>query len=291
MVWACLIWLALSSAGASRIQTHDEAHLSAKLEGEWGASCDSLQNRFHTQVHTLREALDARTSESAFTQARLGMRMHAIIRTIRRAQECAWVVENDSEDIEEMHGILQELLAENPCAEAARSELEAGASTDSQEALPRAISILLSDDCEAAEIQPLDDAPSPEAQLQQQEESLQDAIDEIMTADEEGDSLIQLARAGGFRSFMRAMGVAILLLFMLLACVAVTAFIVGILALVAAFVVEFLTVGSVAGFFSGYGPMVMGAVFGGGAVYGGLPLGLVGCGYQTYTRSAPRLTQ
>ena len=120
MFRSLFVWLSLVSAGANRVHTHSQ------LDTEFGASCDNLQSRFHDQVHTFRAALDARASESAVAQARFSMRMLGIVRTLRRAQACDWVVENNSDDIEEMRGIMQELITENPCAEAARSELDAG---------------------------------------------------------------------------------------------------------------------------------------------------------------------
>jgi len=211
MFRALCVWLSFASAVASRLQGQAET----QLEIEFGASCDNLQNRFHNQVHTLRVAIDARTSESFVTQARLSMRMHGMVRTLRRAQECDWVVENNSEDIEEMRGIMQDLLAGNPCADAARSELDAGASSEENAALGRAMIILMSDDCEVPEIQPVDDTQTPEAGLQQAEEGLQDSIDEIMDAeDEEGESFIQSDQAGRFQRFMRGLGVFFLMLFL-----------------------------------------------------------------------------
>lgn len=282
------VWLSFASAGASRIAIHSQTQAETKFP--FGASCEDLQNRFHNQVHTLRVAIDAPTSESVVTQARLAMRAHGMVRTLRRAQECDWVVENNSEDIEEMRGIMQDLLAGNPCADAARSELEAGASSEENAALGRAMLILMSDDCEVPEIQqPADDTQTPEANLQQAEEGLQDRIDEIMEAeDEEGESFIQSDQAGGLQRFMRGLGVFFLMIFLLLACVASVAAIVAVLAVSVAFI-YMATYSLVAGFgmvsltqaTSGWGAIFLIGI-GQLATAGSLPFGVVGCGYRLY---------
>jgi len=281
------VWLSLTSIAATRIQTDAVTELGA----EFGASCDSLQNRFHNQVHTLRIVLDARTSESAVAQARLVMRMHGLIRTLRRAQECTWVVENNSDDIEEMRGIMQELLAGNPCGDAARSELEAGASAEGDDAqmqvILRALSTLMSDDCEASDIQPADEAQTPAAQLEEVEEELQDAIDEIMDSEEEGEAFIQLDQAGIFRRFMRGVGVFFLMLFLLLACVGSAAVIVGALAAGVTLLLHFTGIINLSGGMNALWVYVVG-IYGAGA---GAVTGLAGCTHQLYNSVLPRLSQ
>jgi len=286
------VWISLASVRAARIQSLSE--------GEFGASCDNLQNRFHDQVHAFKEALDARTSESETTQARFTMRMYGVMRTLRRGRECAWVVENNSDDIEEMRSVVQELLSGNPCGEAARSELEAGASAeDSQvqmQAIPRAMSMLMSDDCEAPWRDASRDVPVDRdalegdgmEQLQESEEQLQDAIGEIMDAGEEGEgAFIQVNQKGGplgrFGRFMRGIGVFFLMLFLLLACVGAATVIVAFLVLT----VEFLLVDL--GLLS-YGrhwaiPFHHALVAGAATSV----LSLVGCTHQLYTNLLPDL--
>lgn len=286
MFRAALIWLCLASAGASRIKLEEDT----RLKIDFGASCENLQTRFHNQVHAFRVAVEAHTSESAVTQARLAMRMHGIIRTLRRAQSCDWVVENDSEDIEEMRGIMQELLAGNACADAARLELEAGASTEAETsaAIPRAMLILLSDDCEVPEIQPTDDAQTPE----QVEEGLQDAIDEIMDAEDEGESLMQLDQTGRFQRFMRGVGIVFLMLFLLLGCVSGVAAVAAVIGAVVAFVLMAINLGTVLILTATEGWAIVGLV--GFAMYGALfslPVGIVGCAIRLYHTVLPRLSQ
>lgn len=276
------LWISLASVRANRIQSLSE--------DEFGASCANLQNRFHDQVHAFKEALDARTSESATTQARFTMRMYGVMRTLRRARECAWVVDNNSDDIEEMRSIVQELLSGNPCGEAARSELEAGASAeDSQvqmQAIPRAMSMLMSDDCEVSDV-PVDrDALEGDGieELQESEEQLQDGIDEIMDAEEEGEgAFIQMNPLHSFGRFLRGIGVFFLMLFLLLACVGAAAVIVAFLALA----VQLLLVEVGLLSFGRYSdsPIYYALVAG---VYTSA-LGLVGCTHQLYTNLLPRL--
>jgi len=276
------LWISLASVRANRIQSLSE--------DEFGASCDNLQNRFHDQVHAFKEALDARTSESATTQARFTMRMYGVMRTLRRARECAWVVDNNSDDIEEMRSIVQELLSGSPCGEAARSELEAGASAeDSQvqmQAIPRAMSMLMSDDCEVSDV-PVDrDALEGDGieELQESEEQLQDGIDEIMDAEEEGEgAFIQMNQKGRFGRFLRGIGVFFLMLFLFLACVGAAAVIVAFLALA----VQLLLVEVGLLSFGRYSdsPIYYALVAG---VYTSA-LGLVGCTHQLYTNLLPRL--
>ena len=210
---------------ASRVQV--ESH--SALEAKWGASCDSLQNRFHTQVQTCQASLNAANSAestSTVSQGRLLMRMYGLVRTLRRAQECDWVVENNSEDLEEMRGMTQQLIAENPCGEAAQAEFEAGAADESLLAIARALSILASDNCEASEI-----PESQEESSQDMDGQVQDEIDALMDAEEEGGAaFIQKSQARSFGGFMRRVAVFFLTLFLVLACagsVAIIAFFLG----------------------------------------------------------------
>lgn len=281
MFRSLFVWISLVSVGASRLQSLSE--------DEFGASCDDLQNRFHDQVQVFRSALETRTSESVTTQARFTMRMYGVIRTLRRAQECSWVVENDSDDIEDMRSIIQELLAGNPCGEAARSELEAGASAEASDAqwraIPRALSILMSNECEA-EVQLDNDATEGDAteELQAAEEQLQDGIDEVMDAEEEGEgAFIQMNQARQFGRFMRGVGVFFLMLFLLLACVGTAFIIVTFLVLAVQQLLDSL---GLINFSSHWAPHIDNALLVG--VAGGA-VGLVGCAHQLYTNLLPRL--
>merc|ERR1740115_643414 len=102
------------------------------------------------------------------------------------------------------------------------------------QAIPRAMSMLMSDDCEVSDV-PVDrDALEGDGieELQESEEQLQDGIDEIMDAEEEGEgAFIQMNPLHSFGRFLRGIGVFFLMLFLLLACVGAAAVIVAFLAL------------------------------------------------------------
>jgi hypothetical protein len=145
---ATWVWICLASVDATRVNVHESS------QSKSGASCETLENRFHDRVAAFRASLDTMdqdASVSSTTQVRYAMRMNGIIRVMRRAQTCSWVVENNSDDMDDLHGIVQELLAGNPCAEAARTELQAGIVEESEEiqagTLGRMLSILTSDSC------------------------------------------------------------------------------------------------------------------------------------------------
>jgi len=221
---------------------------------------------------------------SRVSQARVMMRTSGIIRTLRRARTCAWVIQNDSDEIEQTRGIVQSLLAGNPCAENARSELASGLSAETAQvelaSIRRAMSILSSDSCEPTEIpeEAGGNSEGTDLQLTEAEDNLADAIEAM----EEGQS--SFLQTGSVRSFMRGVGVAFLMLFLLLACASAVALIAGAIGLIIALILD------AAGACSGWdclGLLVIPLV--GGA--GGLAVGLAGCSYQLYTQLLPQLNQ
>lgn len=277
------VWALLASVQASRVAVHD----ASATRAQWGASCETLQNQFHDRVASIQGSLEGvdETSElSAVARTRLGMRMYGIMRTLRRASECSWVIENNSDDLEQMRGVVQGLLAGNPCADAARSELERGSSDENPEAIPRAMNILLSDDCEVPE-EPeganTDDAPTD---LQEVEDALQDRIDEL---DEDGSSFIEMEKSQTLRSFLRGVGVFFLMAFLLLACTATAAAIAffltwgGLILLINVFGRSAIW-GSRRCDFCGLGELFLGTFVGGA-------IGIPSCAYQLYTNLLPRL--
>jgi len=188
---------------------------------------------------------------------------------------------------------MRNLLAGNPCGDAARSELEAGASAEGDDAqmqvILRALSTLMSDDCEASDIQPADEAQTPSAQLEEVEEELQDAIDEIMDSEEEGEAFIQLDQAGIFRRFMRGVGVFFLMLFLLLACVGAAAMIGVALAVAVTFLLA--GIGMLTNpYQSNIGGMQLVIASATGSWLGAV-VGLAGCAHQLYNSVLPKLSQ
>lgn len=231
--------LVFASVTAERIQSHG-----VTSQAKFGATCEDLQSSFHTRVAGLQTLLDAHPDDSTFnrlTQARFTMRTLGVARTLRRARTCSWLVNGDSDDIEQMRGIVQIMLAGNPCAQVARAELQAGASdsTVEMDAVRRAMAALVSDNCEATlppdedgPLMNLDDEAVLESQIDQAEQQAQDRVDELMdaSADEENSGAFFETRSdvkGG--GFIRRLAVVFLFLLLLLACI-------GAMAVIGAFI-------------------------------------------------------
>lgn len=138
-------WLAF--ADANRIKSHDLAKAKVKkVRTSWGTSCEGLQSNFQSRMDDLQALLDAHQDETTFgltTRSRLTMKTLGIARVMRRARECEWMLNSDSEDIERMQGLVAVMLEGNPCTQAARAELEAGSDNEG-EGLARALSVLVS---------------------------------------------------------------------------------------------------------------------------------------------------
>lgn len=274
-------------AGGSRIQNANKHESHAR----WGSmSCEDLQTRFGDRLVAFRASTDAIPDMDAVgrvTQARIMMRTYGIMRTLRRARNCQWVIQNDSEEIQQAREIVQSLLAGNPCAEAARSEMESGLSAETAQveiaSIRRAMSILTSDSCDPAGItEEFVTAEGNDIDLTEAEDNLVDAIESM----EEGESsfLESDSTAGFLRGFMRGVGVAFLMIFLLLACAGSVMLIGAVIGLAIGIMLELL------GFCHGPDCLAM-MIFPmiGGA--GGLVTGIGGCSYQLYTQLLPRLTQ
>lgn len=286
MLRTVFVWVLLASAQANRIQLHEASQAQTK----WGTSCDDLQSRFHDRVTAIQaslEGIDEQSDLSAAARTRLGMRMYGIIRTLRRARECSWVIENNSEDLDQMRGVVQLLLAGNQCAEAARLEMERGRSDENAESMTRAVGILMSDDCEVPETpEGANTEMTPEEQLQETEDEIQDRFDEVDT-NGEGSAFIEADKSQTFRGFMRGVGVFFLMLFLLLACTAAAAAIAFALTwglMILSIIIWGRTAVVGRDGWGALGYLVIGT--GGGAV-----LGLPSCAYQLYTNLLPRVTQ
>jgi len=280
MIRAAFAWVVFASTHASRIQEHSV--LGSTTQTKFGATCEDLQDRFHTRVAAIQESLDGIDDHSelgALAQTRLMMRMHGILRTLRRAQECSWVVENNSDDLDQMRGVVQQLIAGNPCAQAASADLEG------PEGIGRAIGILVSDDCEAPEIPPVDGQLMTVDEEQNLEDAVQDGLDELAD-NSDGSAFIEMdktQRSQFLRRFLRGIGVFFLLIFFLLACVTGALFIAMLL-------------GGLVGFFLQHvmripwrSSMSAADEYAILALFPGLALGALGCIYQMVTTLLPRL--
>lgn len=267
-----------ASAAANRIHIHEASH--------FGPTCDDLQANFHDRVGAFQTALDAiadKETTGRVVQGRLMLRLYGIIRTMRRARSCTWVVENDSKDIEQMRGSLQKILAENPCAEAAKAEMEVGHSTTNEQvdlqAIQRALSILVSDTCEVGEKSGeainINDDQALNAHLSLAEDNAQDVIDQMVTEGQESEGAFIQTHIS-VRKFLKNVGVVFLMLFLALACAGSIALITGFIAF--AFNLAMLSVNGVRGPGNGWGAVVALLTWGwvGGAV------GLAKCSYEVY---------
>lgn len=204
-------------------------------------SCEDLEVIFRSHVASLQALLDANrnaTGVNALTRARFPMRAFGVVRTLRRAKDCPWVVHGDSEDIERTRAIAQTTLAANPCEEAARAELtpEAYATAANElEPLQRSMLVLLSDTCDVPEVPEVEGEamdPADEGtvmdRLIEDEARARDGIDELFeeaaleSESLTGGSFVQTeAHARGFRSALRLVGALLYGVFYLLSCVGV----------------------------------------------------------------------
>jgi len=295
-VAVCSVLIA-SVIASRRIQEHDFA----KSQTKFGASCEDLQASFRSRVAGLQTLLDAHPEESTFnraTQARFTMRTLGIVRTLRRARTCAWVVDGDSDDIEQIRDIVQVMLAGNPCAQVARGELAAGTSAGSvdMQAVRRAMSVLVSDSCEVTLPSDEDDPtfnPNDDAELDAQiavaEAQAQDVVEEFMDVsyhEENGGAFVETSSdalvSGIYGGVRRTLGVVFLSILLMLACVGVMAFI-GIF-------VGLLFLELQGGCYS-RGCVYAVPAFMGMGMFGGGVVGLGVCSYQLFTRLLPSLEQ
>jgi len=226
---AKLLWMCLASVEANRINVHESFQSKSKS----GASCETLENRFHDRVTGFRASLDAMdqdASVSSMTQVRYAMRINGIIRVMRRAQTCSWVIENNSDDMDDLHGIVQELLASNPCADAAKTELQAGIVDGTEEiqagTLARTLTILTSDSCvvsDPEQTQQADLTGNTEAELQQTEDEVQDGLEDLWDRTERGESALLETDHSTIRRFFKVVGVIFLSLILIMGCVTIGA--------------------------------------------------------------------
>lgn len=285
----------IASVASFRLDTNGLESVATTSQTKFGASCEDLHTMFHSRVLELQALLDAHPNEGDFTratQARFIMRSFGVVRTLRRSRTCSWVVEGDSEDIQQTRAIVQTLLAGNPCAEAARAELEAGASAETAEleieSVRRAMSVLMSDNCEPTEPAEesaalvTDDEAALDAQLVEAEAQAQDSIEEMVDAVEREDIGGSFAQTDSnlqwsFRGIMRALGVVFLSLLLLLACTSAVA-IIGVLLGLAFALATVTCVGHGCVYF-GYAHMGVGLLV-------GSAVGIAGCSYQLYAQLA-----
>jgi len=175
----------LTLADANRLHAHEAEHSAVK--SKFFENCEDLQGLFRDRVTAVQNLLDAHpnaTGMSRMEQARFTMRTFAVVRTLRRAKDCAWVADGDSEDIQATQAIVQVTLAGNPCAAAAMAELTPEAyEAAAHELVPmqRAMLVLVSDTCIVSELTETDvqDEQGATENAQESEEQMANTIDEL----------------------------------------------------------------------------------------------------------------
>jgi len=278
------------AASASRVNVEVGVHeQSASTVDQsiikWGASCEFLQARFHDRVVAFQTAVEANPDENAIslgTQTRLSMRAFGVARTLRRARECEWVINNDSPDIGALQTIVQGLLAGNPCAEQASAALQEGDEEDLA-TVWRSMSMLMSDTCEVADFSdsvPVNEENADsmlESEMDDGEAQVQDRLEELESQDM-APSLLE-SNAGTVRGFFRGLGVAFGFILLLLLCTSAALiigfFVPAILFLIAAAIFPALAPGCGPCMFGTAIPQAFGLGIAGAAVTG--VVGLVQC--------------
>lgn len=224
------------STDAARLGTENQG----KSKTPFVASCEDLQSTFRSRVTAVQALLNSHqnaTGISSFGQAQITMRVFGVVRTLRRARNCQWVLDGDSEDIEQARSVVQSVLAENPCAEAAMAEMTAEAfesAANELQPLQRAMIVLMSESCEvpeqeeAEEAADVEDEDAMEHRLVNSEEETQDHIDELFeqaTLESESmaeGSFVQMdakTRAGLLAHVLRVVGAIFLAMLLAMVCV------------------------------------------------------------------------
>jgi len=177
----------LALVGANRIQQHAKgAKEDSVAQNSFFESCDDFHTIFRSRMAAVQSLLAAHpnaTGMNAMNRARFTMRTFGVVRTLRRAQDCPWVVDGESKDIDEAQSIVQTTLAGNPCAAAAMAELTPEAyesATNELIPLQRAMLVLVSDTCVVPVFEPeeLED-DAVDDRMAESEEQVQNNIDEL----------------------------------------------------------------------------------------------------------------
>lgn len=220
---------------ASRVTHEEKSDLSLQFPRPFARSCEDLQGIFRSRVNAVQAILDTNhnaTHVSSMTQARTIMRVFGVIRTFRRAKDCQWVINGSGEDVALARSVLQAVLAENPCAQAALAEMTPEAfETAENEMLPlqRAMIVMMSESCEVPEqeeeeVAVLEDEAAVERDLDEKETELQEHIDELFeqaaleSETAAAGSFVQGASSFGFGYVLRVLGAVFMGLLLGLLC-------------------------------------------------------------------------
>jgi len=274
------------SVGANRIQVD--------LATTGQTSCETLQLRFQDRVTSLHSSLDAVETESeigAMSRIRIVSKMYRAVRTMRQARDCSWVLDDSSDDLDQLREVTSSLLTSNPCGYAASLEMQAASAetsaTNQMHGLTRAMSILLSDDCEVTQPEHEEEedteAQDTDAQFEEAEEELQNRLEELTDASQE-PSFVQTESLSA-SGFLRGVGVIALMLFLASICFPLAALISGLVSQI--LWVLFAILGSEVNAYGG--GLLVSFMSAAGA---GLQIAvMVKCLYEVFTTLVPQITQ
>jgi len=219
--------LCVATAFRTNIATHN-VQKRERTNSKFGATCESLHDSFSERLTAVQEQVDQMDTAgghlSRGCRARLTMRMYGIGRTLRRAKDCQWVQDTDSENMERVRILVETLMESNPCADAARAQLATASTAETEEeraqAMQMAMSILSSDTCTATEIT-VEGAPEEEvddAQMGQSEEQALEGVEEMVEASEGGSSFVETDEKYAIERFLRFLVVLAIYLFLVVVC-------------------------------------------------------------------------
>jgi hypothetical protein len=152
------------------------------------------------------------------------MRMYGIGRTLRRAKDCQWVQDTDSENMERVRILVETLMESNPCSEAAQAEMAAASSAETEDeraqAMQRAMSILSSDTCTVTEITGEASAEVDDSEEQEQvlEEQVLQGVEDQLEDSEGGSSFVETDEKYAIERFLRFLVVLAIYLFLVVVC-------------------------------------------------------------------------
>jgi len=255
--------------------------LESKSGGQFFNSCDDLQNMFRTRVENVRAFQEAHPDESTFgatTRARFMMRTLGAVRILRRARECPWVVDGNTDDMDHVQEVARTALAGNPCGGAALEALATAApAEDALQPLQQAVYIIFSDNCEVPSEIMQTEAMEDDDRVASAEEDAQMTVEDLMdAAAAEGDDIASgslLQTEGLFLRVAQTVGAVFLGILYLLSCTALAALMLGfIFYIILAIPCSHATRGTASSIGCLIFPMAGAAI--------GAATGAISCGYQ-----------
>lgn len=282
-----VVSILLIPVDAHRVNVNRHTDIGA-LESKSGVhffnSCDDLETMFRTRVRNIKTLQEAHPDESAFTattRARFMMRTFGAVRILRRANECPWVVNGITDDMDLVEDVARSALAGTPCGDAALEVLASPApAEDALQPLQQAVYILFSDNCEVPSETMQTEAISDDDlsdRIAAAEEDAQMSVEDLMdAAAAEGDDIASGAfiqtEAFHRRNVAQVIGAVFLGILYLLSCTALTTVLMGFLLFVITIIPCSILVPGPSGLACFLFPMA-GAAFGAAA-------GLINCGYH-----------